>query len=406
VYDLLQDGHVIWAFLRYTSVQLLFALVASLCVWIEPVSAGSGIPEVKCYLNGIDLPQVGAFKTLICKVVGVVCSVCAGLPVGKEGPMVHSGAVTASVISSGKTRNDRERRDLVACGAAAGVCTAFSAPIGGCLFSLEEGASYWGPSLTWCTFYCSMVALTALYVLNTIGSAFGKVGFNKLFSFGNFIFENGETSFAVFELFLFAMIGTIGGLIGAIFNDTNKRITLWRMTHVHHSKSRRFTEVVCMSLLVSTVCFLVPALLGRCHPLPFDDEFTEDQVKLVEDMVAFRCVRGKEYNDIASLMFIDAGGAIRQLFHLNKHVFPPESLLIFFGCYISLAVVVYGIAVPSGLFVPSLLAGAALGRLFGNLALTVFPNLAFSNTYALIGAAAGKLGKLLLQFPQLMSCLF
>ena len=50
--------------------------------------------------------------------------------------------------------------------------------------------------------------------------------------------------------------------------------------------------------------------------------------------------------------------------------------------------VVYGIAIPSGLFVPSLLSGAAFGRLLGNLGHKVSPTLAFSNTYALIGAAA------------------
>jgi chloride channel 7 len=34
-------------------------------------------------------------KTLVCKAVGVTLSVLGGLAVGKEGPMVHSGAVIA-----------------------------------------------------------------------------------------------------------------------------------------------------------------------------------------------------------------------------------------------------------------------------------------------------------------------
>lgn len=167
VYELLEDDHIFRAFFSYVFIQLSFAALASACVWIEPVSAGSGIPEVKCYLNGIDIPRVGDLKTLVCKVLGVICSVSAGLPVGKEGPMVHSGAVVATTVSSRRTKNDKEKRDFVACGAAAGVCTAFSAPIGGILFSLEEGASYWSPSLTWRTFFCSMIALSSLYVLNS-----------------------------------------------------------------------------------------------------------------------------------------------------------------------------------------------------------------------------------------------
>jgi hypothetical protein len=118
-------------FLAFLFYQTIFAIAASLFVYIEPVSGGSGIPEVKCFLNGIDLPRIVRFKTLVCKVVGVTFSVAAGLPVGKEGPMVHSGSVVAAGISQGKTRfwgvdtsfskfsdfrNDREKRgEFVVC---------------------------------------------------------------------------------------------------------------------------------------------------------------------------------------------------------------------------------------------------------------------------------------------------
>jgi hypothetical protein len=45
---------------------------------IEPVAAGSGIPETKCMLNGVNLPRVMRIKTLICKLVGVTFSVAGG----------------------------------------------------------------------------------------------------------------------------------------------------------------------------------------------------------------------------------------------------------------------------------------------------------------------------------------
>lgn len=117
------------------SCNLLFGFLAWLTVYFEPLSAGSGIPEVKCFLNGLNIPRLVRFKTLVCKAVGIIFSCSSGLPLGKEGPMVHIGSIIASGVSQGKTdlfgfdtsfskyqdfRNDREKRDFVACGAAAG----------------------------------------------------------------------------------------------------------------------------------------------------------------------------------------------------------------------------------------------------------------------------------------------
>ncbi len=83
-------------------------------------------------------------------------------------------------------RNDREKRDFVACGAAAGVASAFGAPIGGVLFSLEEGASYWSTKLTWRCFFCAMITLGTLMGLKNLDNAWGQANMEKLFSFGEF----------------------------------------------------------------------------------------------------------------------------------------------------------------------------------------------------------------------------
>lgn len=402
------------AFFVFLSYQVLYAAIASMFVWIEPVAGGSGIPEVKCFLNGIDLPRIVRVKTLLCKVIGVTFSVAAGLPVGKEGPMAHSGAVVAAGISQGKTRcwgvdtsfskfsdfrNDREKRDFVACGAAAGVCSAFGAPIGGVLFSLEEGASYWSTKLTWRAFFCAMTTLATLFWIRNVDTMWGQADVEKLFSFGEFGSISGEASnFSIWELTLFVVIGCLGGLIGAVFNAANQHLTIWRMKRVNYSKFRRLIEVILVTSTVSIVSFAMPILWGRCTELPKDmQDWTNQEKTLVEALVPFRCQPGKEYNEVASLMLTDADIAIKQLFHFREagaddvSTFSSGALFLFFVPYITMATIVYGIAVPSGLFVPSLLSGAAFGRLFGHLLHKLDHTngtFADSGTYALMGAAA------------------
>ena len=69
---------------------------------MQPHAAGSGIPQVKCYLNGIKLPGLLSLTTLLAKAGGVVLSVTGGLACGKEGPMIHSGAICASGMANGR----------------------------------------------------------------------------------------------------------------------------------------------------------------------------------------------------------------------------------------------------------------------------------------------------------------
>ena len=106
---------------------MALATAAYIAVKFEPLAGGSGIPEVKCFLNGLNIPRLVSIKTLVCKTIGIILSCSAGLPLGKEGPMIHIGAVIGAIISQGKStgtalafdrtfnnnqdfRNDREKR--------------------------------------------------------------------------------------------------------------------------------------------------------------------------------------------------------------------------------------------------------------------------------------------------------
>lgn len=188
-------AHFLKPCLVFVALNVVYVLVATLLVsFVEPVARGSGIPEVKCYLNGVSVPRVVRFKTLACKAVGVLFSVAGGLPVGKEGPMIHSGAVVGAGVSQGRQlqqlwsyfgfdptgiadlfnafRNDHEKRDFVACGTAAGVAAAFGAPIGGALFALEEGATHWNDFLTWRSFVSAMVSGFTLEIWMSVFNAY------------------------------------------------------------------------------------------------------------------------------------------------------------------------------------------------------------------------------------------
>lgn len=44
----------------------------------QPVAAGSGIPEIKSYLNGVKIPGIVRLRTFLCKAAGVLFSVAGG----------------------------------------------------------------------------------------------------------------------------------------------------------------------------------------------------------------------------------------------------------------------------------------------------------------------------------------
>ena len=137
----------------------------------------------------------------------------------------------------------------------------------------------------------------------------------------------------------------------------------------------RFLEALGVCFVCSTVFYVVPCLWRRCTPKPLVQvTWTDFEKGLVEELVPFGCP-ADSYNEVASLFFTDSDTAIKQLFHFREsgvfnqdvQTFSSLAIATFYVPYFLCACLTYGIAVPSGLFVPSLLSGAALGRLVGHL---------------------------------------
>eukprot|EP00250_Pteridium_aquilinum_P004120 c14352_g1_i1 orf=344-2746(-) len=378
---------------------LLVLLSVSLCAFITPEAAGSGIPEVRAYLNGIDAPNILAPKTFIVKVLGSICAVSGGLYLGKEAPLLHSGSCVASFLSQGGSKRykltwkwlrilsqDRLRRDLVTCGAAAGIAVAFRAPVGGVIFALEEMASWWRMALLWRVLFTTACVTVVWQAVNNLCQEqnCGIFGYGGLIVFD---MSDVSTNMGLMALIPAMVLGILGGVLGSLFTFLNGKIVkIYSRWHIKNESLGKVIQALIVSIITSIVIFGLPWLV-TCSPCPP----TADCPSALSSGAynKFVCASGY-YNDLAGLMLSTKDDAIRSLFNNNNNnEFQYSSLLLLLVSAFVLALITYGLAVPSGLFIPVILVGAAYGRLIGKF---MKANIGFENIdeglFAYLGAAS------------------
>ena len=138
-----------------------------------------------------------------------------------------------------------------------GIAAAFRAPIGGVLFTLEEGASFWSTTLTFRSFFCAMVTMLTVSLIFA-GQDLGRSESSSIFSFGQFdSLSDGKSNYRIYEIFIFAIIGVAGGALGALFNAINRSVTEYRMSRLD-TPGKRLMELLlyvgcfgCLSFLMS-----------------------------------------------------------------------------------------------------------------------------------------------------------
>ena len=142
--DHLREAFIAWAHAGsvagFSLVTAVCAAATALAAWLvhhySPDASGSGIPRVEAVLHK-ELPPA-PLVLLPVKFAGGVLAIGSGLALGREGPSVQMGAVTAHLGAKLFRRDWRDCRVLLAAGAGAGLATAFNAPIAGAVFVLEE----------------------------------------------------------------------------------------------------------------------------------------------------------------------------------------------------------------------------------------------------------------------------
>eukprot|EP00879_Flechtneria_rotunda_P004542 GHRR01004797.1.p1 GENE.GHRR01004797.1~~GHRR01004797.1.p1 ORF type:complete len:1031 (+),score=332.52 GHRR01004797.1:561-3653(+) len=365
---------------------LLVSVAVALVQYWAPQAAGAGVTLVMAYLNGNHVPNLLRLRTLVAKLIGTICAVGAGLPMGPEGPMVHIGACLASVITyaqltclrtgrwlscfgrRGKTReaqiaekmkvlddivSDSDHREFVSAGVAAGISAAFGAPIGGVLFAMEEACSFWNRRTSW---RCFLAAVCSTFTLTQLSrdAQHGMISFT-----GVHAYENRDW---IMQLPFILINAGIAGLLGAAFNSM--RMWLWRLRASKTRHVLRIAEVIGLAFMVVTCGFFFTWSAGKC--IPKNPEWGE------EYGIRFQCEEG-EHNDLATLFLSGSHHTIVSLFSMGHNPgqayvphFTQGSLVLFVVFYLIFMSVGAGVAIPGGLFMPSIMVGAAWGGLWGS----------------------------------------
>ena len=295
-------------------------------------AAGSGVAEVKVINSGFVLHGYLGFKTLVIKTIALIFSVSSGLSLGKEGPYVHIATCVGNIccrLFAKYNRNDGKRREVLSASAASGVAVAFGAPIGGVLFSLEEVSYYFPPKTLFRTFFCCIAAALSLKFLNPYGT--GKIVLFEVRYFNDW---------EIFELVIFVILGVLGGALGALFI---KASSLWARSF------RRIPVIKRWPMLEVVLVALVTGLVS----------FWNRYTKLAVSELLFELASPCDHESSSPTGLCPNEDGIGEIIRYLLVAFVIKSLL---------TVVTFGIKVPAGIYVPSMVVGGLLGRIVGHVA--------------------------------------
>lgn len=294
--------------LGWLAVATLFAGAAALARWLTlrfaPEAAGSGIPHVEEVLAGDGrLPHWR--RLLPTKFVAGGLALSGGLSLGREGPTVHLGAAIASGLQRGLGLTGR--RALLAAGAGAGLTAAFSAPISGFVFVLEELRVAPNRPMV----VTALPAVLVSYLMTT-----ALLGSRPLFALPPV-----PTPGAAL-LPLFVSLGLAAGMAGVVFN----RGLLWTLQVFDTLPLRpRWLAAGAVGVVAAALGVFLPAVLGS------------------GELATSAIVQGRVPAALGGLAVLLA----------VKLAFTFAS---------------YGCGVPGGIFAPQLMLGATLGAMAHTLA--------------------------------------
>jgi CIC family chloride channel protein len=322
-------------------------LVGPIIVKFAPEAKGHGVPEVMQALilrGGRIRPRVA-----IAKIITSALCIGTGGSAGREGPIVQVGSALGSSIGQWLHLSDARIKNLVACGAAAGIAATFNAPIAGVVFAIEVLLS----EIQVTVFGNVVVSAVAASIVSQI-----FLGARPAFEIPGYVMQS------PWEILLYVILGLLAALVGILFI---------RMLYYTEDV---FDRLAIPEWLKPATGALLLGILAFCYPYVGTISYISPN-----DM-ALGLPISENYPHIFGSGFLFLEEVLQ-----GRVPFFLLFLLIFLKPLATSFTL--GSGNSGGVFAPSLFTGAMLGGSFGYLAMHLFPNLNIEiGAYALVGMAA------------------
>jgi chloride channel protein, CIC family len=314
-------------------------LAGPVIAYFAKEAKGHGVPEVMQAIalrGGRIRPRV-----VVAKVIASAFCIGSGGSAGREGPIVQVGAALGSTIGQFLHLSENRIRNLVACGAAAGIAATFNAPIAGVIFAMEIilGELHLGDLGN---------VIIASVTASTVARIF--LGSRPAFSIPSYTMKT------PWEVLLYALLGVLTALFAIGFI----RLLYWLEDRFDKWHFPEALKPAVGGLLLGGLAFIYPLILGQSQGLPLFANLPQ--------------VFGTGFTTIESAL----SGSLPLTILLALAVLKPIATSLTLGSGNS-----------GGVFAPSLFTGAALGGAFGCVVEHFFPGAtAGPGAFAIVGMAA------------------
>ncbi len=284
---------------------------------------GHGVPET---MEAVALHEGKmAVKPALVRGFLAAVNIGSGGSAGPEGPIVQIGAALGSLYGQRFQLSSEQVRNLLACGAAAGIAVVFNAPIAGVFFALEA-----------ILIQMDSWAFANIVIASVAASVVGQIFLGKNPAFLIPAYE----LVSPIELPLYLLLGVLAALVGVALI----RLLYWTEGRFAALRIPAWIKPLIGALAVGLIGIFIPQIFGSGHEV------------------------------------------IEGIFYM---VYPWKVLLALVALKIITTSLTLGSGSPGGVFAPSLLIGAALGGCLGTLFHTLWPtSTAIAPAYALVGMAA------------------